>query len=117
MEFYVKVIGSAFICNDNNVILEEKNLYNGKGEKIGVKNYTINEDLSVDVDGDLQLTKKGTGLTSLKGCPEYIGGDFDCSKLFPQLNPPTITSGLPTNVVKSLLSHSIPPPTLAATPF
>ena len=29
------IVSGVFYCNDNNVILEEKNLYNGKGEKIG----------------------------------------------------------------------------------
>ena len=50
LEFYVKVIGSAFICNDNNVIFEEKNLYNGKGEKIGV--YYVNEKLNCELSED-----------------------------------------------------------------
>lgn len=73
-------------------------------KKYGIKNYTINEDGSVDVDGNVflndirkyygaRLTKlplnfgKVTGdfvcseneLASLEGCPEWVGGTFDCS--------------------------------------
>jgi len=67
-------------------------------EKYDIKNYTINDDGSIDVDGDVDLSKRGleripikfievTGdfycyennLTSLEGCPETVGGDFNCS--------------------------------------
>jgi hypothetical protein len=67
-------------------------------DKYGIKNYTINDDLTVDVDGDVylshnQLTSilvqfKNVGgyfycynnqLTSLEGCPSSVGGDFYCS--------------------------------------
>ena len=40
--------------------------------KSGIKHYTINEDLSVSVEGD------GNQLTSLSGCPVSVGGDFIC---------------------------------------
>lgn len=62
-----------------------------------IRNYTINEDGSIDVDGDVDLTRKGltklplrfnkvTGdfycfynkLTNLKRCPIYVGGNFNC---------------------------------------
>jgi hypothetical protein len=71
-------------------------------KKYNIKNYTINEDGSVDVDGNvfflpgkyIRLTKlplkfgKVTGdfvcseneLASLEGCPEWVGGTFDCSR-------------------------------------
>ena len=66
-------------------------------EKWGIKNYTINEDGSIDVDGDVNLKNKGltklpskfrnvsgtfycysNRLTSLEGCPQSVGGDFNC---------------------------------------
>ena len=81
-----------------------------QGDDKGIENYTINDDLTVDVDGDVALArglKKGkipvkfrkvtgdfyceeSGLKSLKGCPDYLGGrkmfagmtggNFDCSR-------------------------------------
>jgi len=66
-------------------------------KKYGIKNYTINEDGAIDVDGDVNLSyikssklplKFGrvTGsfycfnneLTTLDGCPREVGGSFDC---------------------------------------
>jgi hypothetical protein len=66
-------------------------------KKYKIKNYTINPDGSIDVDGDvdlyyLKLTKlplkfnkvfgdfdcSNNELTSLDGCPKEVGGDFDC---------------------------------------
>jgi hypothetical protein len=65
-----------------------------------LENYTINHDDTIDVDGDVYLetylddmeklpVKFGkvsgyfycglNNLTTLEGCPKYIGGDFDCS--------------------------------------
>lgn len=67
-------------------------------KKFKIDNYTINDDMSVDVDGDVDILclnlkeipiqfNKVTGrfdcrancLISLKGCPSYVGGDFNCS--------------------------------------
>jgi len=67
-------------------------------KKYGIKNYTINEDGSIDVDGsvnlyNMKLTKlplkfnkvsddfhcSCNHLTSLEGCPEEINGHFICS--------------------------------------
>jgi hypothetical protein len=67
-------------------------------EKYGIKNYTINDDGSIDVNGDVYLWSrrltelpltfnKVTGsfdcgnnnLTSLKGCPVWVGVSFICS--------------------------------------
>jgi hypothetical protein len=68
----------------------------------GVLKYTINSDGSIDVDGDCKLKSiyspevtteiplqfnKVSGsfgtidikLTSLRGCPKYVGGDFACN--------------------------------------
>ena len=66
-------------------------------KRYGIKNYTINPDGTIDVDGKVDLTwcrltelpltfNKVTGsfdcsinnLTSLKGCPRWIGGEFSC---------------------------------------
>ena len=77
-----------------------------------VKNCTINEDLSVDVNGGVDLISKNltelrvrfrnvrgefscgkNRLTSLVGCPEKVGGDFNCSK-----NDLTSLEGCPTSV-------------------
>ena len=65
---------------------------------IGIKEYTINEDLSVDVEGNVDISGKGLGtipvkfgrvggyftchsnrLTSLQGSPQEVGGSFYCS--------------------------------------
>jgi hypothetical protein len=67
-------------------------------EKYGIENYTINDDLSIYVNGNVNLSyfkisniplKFGivignfdcsdNKLTSLEGCPESVGGNFDCS--------------------------------------
>jgi hypothetical protein len=66
-------------------------------EKYDIKNYTINSDNSVDVDGDVGFWNKGlesiplnfnivngyfncgnNNLTSLKGCPVRVGNGFSC---------------------------------------
>ena len=66
-------------------------------DKYGIENYTINDDGSVDVDGDVDLSKRKlnkilvkfrivTGLfscadnvlTSLENCPYRVGRDFYC---------------------------------------
>jgi hypothetical protein len=80
--------------------------------KYGIKNYTINSDGTIDVDGGVDLSRKNidklplkfgkvTGhfycnnnqLTSLEGCPTELGGDFDCSR-----NQLTSLEGCPTEV-------------------
>jgi len=62
-----------------------------------IENYTINDDLSIDVDGDVSLTSNGleylpvrfnyvsgsfycykNELKSLKGSPQTVGGHFYC---------------------------------------
>ena len=66
--------------------------------KYDIKNYTVNPDGTVDVDGDVNLYVKGltklplkfgyvsggfdcgnNGLTSLEGAPKEVGGSFLCS--------------------------------------
>lgn len=68
-------------------------------EKHGIKKYTINDDMSIDVDGDVVLTIYWWGalplnfnivngnfichnsnLTSLKGAPKEVMGNFDISR-------------------------------------
>ena len=68
-------------------------------EKYDIKNYTINPDGSIDVDGGIDLSGKdlikiplkfnkvnglfscsNNLLTSLEGCPKEVGGDFFCSR-------------------------------------
>jgi len=72
-------------------------------EILGVNNYTINSDLSVDVNGIVNIDENelksipvqfrnvsehfycnGNEFTSLEGAPQKVGGDFDCA--FNQLN-------------------------------
>src|ERR1035437_3927785 len=69
-------------------------------DKMGVEDYTINDDLTIDVNGNVDLShqnfvgfpsyirfnKVGGGfwcsynqLTSLVGCPSQVGGSFYCS--------------------------------------
>ena len=66
--------------------------------KYNIDNYTINDDGSIDVNGSVTVYNKGLDkliikfgnvsdsfycsqnrLTSLEGCPEYVGEFFDCS--------------------------------------
>jgi hypothetical protein len=80
--------------------------------KYGIRNYTINSDGSIDIDGDVDLTYKiseklplkfgdvsgdfycrHNNLTSLEGCPESVGGDFACSD-----NKLTSLEGCPKSV-------------------
>ena len=68
-------------------------------KKYKIENYTVNDDGSIDVDGNVDLSwykltelplrfNKVTGyfscssnnLTSLKGSPKWVGGYFSCSK-------------------------------------
>ena len=67
-------------------------------KKYGIKNYTINTDGTIDVDGDVHLSENGltklplkfgkvTGdffcafnqLNSLEGSPHWVGIDFNCN--------------------------------------
>jgi hypothetical protein len=66
-------------------------------KKYKIKNYTINDDLSIDVDSYVNLDNKklyelplkfrkvrqlftcdNNNLTSLFGCPQWVGGEFSC---------------------------------------
>jgi hypothetical protein len=67
-------------------------------DKYGIENYTINDDLSIDVDGGVGLYSKnleylplkfnyvsgyfdcyGNKLKTLEGCPQTVGGYFYCT--------------------------------------
>jgi hypothetical protein len=67
-------------------------------KKYGIENYTINSDGSIDVDGNVNLWDKRltelpltfnkvngyfdcsyNNLTTLKGCPRWVGSSFICS--------------------------------------
>jgi hypothetical protein len=67
-------------------------------KEYGIKNYTINDDSSIDVDGDVDLSSKKldksplkfnkingnfyihyNNLKSLEDCPKWVGGNFYCS--------------------------------------
>ena len=67
-------------------------------QKYGIRNYTINDDGSIDVNGNVDLRNKQltklplkfgfvsgnfncshNQLTTLEGCPRQVGGYFDCS--------------------------------------
>lgn len=80
--------------------------------EFGITNYTINEDESIDVDGNVDLSNKKliklplkfrnvsgnfycfyNQLTSLEGGPTHVGGNFYCSD-----NQLTSLEGCPTHV-------------------
>ena len=46
-------------------------------EQYRIKNYTINDDLSIDVNGSVSLNKKDLKYLPLRF--NYVGGFFDCS--------------------------------------
>ena len=81
-------------------------------EKYDIKNYTINDDMSIDVDGDVNLANRGLGklplkfnrvrtnfncnfnkLNTLEGAPKEVGGDFNCN-----INQLTTLEGSPFRV-------------------
>ena len=68
-------------------------------KQYGIENYTINDDGSIDVVGNVNLWNKGltelplrfnrvsgyfdcgsNNLTSLKGCPRWVGNGFYCNR-------------------------------------
>jgi len=94
-------------------INESKNSIESICDKYGIKNYTINSDGSIDVDGDVNLnynnlTKiplrfRNVGgdfycqfneLTTLEYCPQSVEGNFYCS-----YNKLTSLQGCPRKVV------------------
>jgi len=82
----------------NQFINESKSDIDSICEEYGIRNYTINEDGSIDVDGDVYLYDKGltklplkfrnvsgyfycnnNQLVSLEGSPKRVGGNFSCN--------------------------------------
>ncbi len=82
---------------DYKLFIESKTDIDSICKKYGIKNYTINDDVTIDVDSYVNLTEKGltklplkfgkvTGyfncdnnlLTSLEGSPNWVGGCFSC---------------------------------------
>ena len=99
-------------------------------KKYGIKNYTINSDGSIDVDGDVILHKEGltklplnfnnisgyfncsnNKLISLEGAPRLVGGYFDCSD-----NQLTTLEGGPQLVGGSFYCHANKLTTLEGSP-
>ena len=89
-------------------------------QKYNIKNYIINEDGSIDVDGDVDLSNRklielplkfrnvngnfycsGNKLTSLEGAPSSVGGDFNCSS-----NELTSLEGGPSSVGGDFICHN-----------
>ena len=80
-----------------NFIKESKEDIDSICKKFGIKNYTINEDSTIDVDGDVDLDRNRltklplkfrnvsgdfscfNQLTSLSGAPLSVGRDFSCN--------------------------------------
>ena len=74
-----------------NFIKESKEDIDFICKKFGIRNYTINEDSTIDVDGDVDLRNKG--LTKLPLKFGKVSGDFYC-----QYNQLTSLSGAPLSV-------------------
>ena len=102
----------------------------GLCSKFGIKKYTINDDYSIDVDGNVELHGKGltkiplkfnkvsgwfycynNKLTTLEGCPEKVGGLFGCS-----FNNLTTLEGSPKEVGGDFYCHNNKLTTLEGSP-
>jgi hypothetical protein len=89
-------------------------------QKYKIQNYTINEDGSIDVEGDVDLRHKRltklplkfrhvggdfycniNQLTSLEGCPQTVGRDFYCHR-----NQLTSLEGGPKTVGENFYCHN-----------
>ena len=100
------------------MLLQKSKIHNLCREH-GIKNYTINDDISISVDGSVDLAYKNlkslpikfkevsgdfscshNQLTSLKYCPETVGGHFSCSD-----NQLTSLEGCPGTVGGGFYCH------------
>ena len=96
-----------------------------KLKQLGIKKYTINSDMSVDVKGDVDISNtfnfkkslksipvqfrnvsgnfycQGNELISLKGAPQKVGGDFYCND-----NQLTSLKGAPQSVGRGFRCHN-----------
>lgn len=70
----------------------------------GIKNYTINDDMSIDVNGNVYLSSKGISSFVIKF--NKVSGNFDCSwnKIFTLYNSPNFVGGNFNCGVNNLLS-------------
>jgi hypothetical protein len=90
-------------------------------KKYNINNYTINSDLSIDVDGMVNISIRGlkklplvfnrvsayfecsgNQLTTLKGSPRYVGSWFNCSS-----NNLTTLEGAPDYVVGKFITDPL----------
>ncbi len=104
-ESFIEISGTTGDMNIDNEIFYI-------ARKFGIRKYKINEDGSIDVSGDVNLSYKGlselplkfrniTGdfycnsnqLISLEGSPQSVGGDFECNN-----NQLTSLEGCPQTV-------------------
>ena len=88
-------------------------------KKYGIKNYTINDDGSIDVDGNVNLINRKltklplkfnnineyfscsvNNLSSLEGCPKSVNGSFYCS-----INNLTSLKGCPESIRGDFYCH------------
>ena len=97
MNFYANVLEGEVSVFRDNYFLQSKEEIKKWLKEVGVKKYKMNDDLTVDVKGDVDISGKNltkipikfnkingdfecghNKLTSLKGCPDTVKGDFDC---------------------------------------
>jgi hypothetical protein len=77
--------------NSNNQFLQTREEIETWLQKMKIRNYTIRDDLMVDVDGNVDLSKKNLSFIPVKFWE--VGGDFDCSH-----NQLTSLNGAPREV-------------------
>ena len=91
-------------------------------DEMGVKNYTINDDFTIDIKENVDLSNKylrsfppfikfrnvggsffcdSNQLTSLEGCPQSVGGYFSCES-----NQLTSLEGCPQSVGRDFSCHN-----------
>ena len=97
MNFYANILESKQPVLGDPYFYQTKEEIENWLKKMGIENYKINDDLTVDVNGWVDLAFKylkkipikfgkisggfsvgHNQLTSLKGCPETVGGYFHC---------------------------------------
>ena len=97
---------------NNMILFENFNEIHKICQEYVIRNYTINTDGSIDVDGDVDLSERNlnklplkfrnvsgdfschnNNLTTLEGAPQSVGGDFYCDR-----NKLTTLEGAPKSV-------------------
>lgn len=125
---YLKEYNSYSDIDDQ--LVEKVSELNAICKKWGIKNYTINDDGTIDVDGNVNISDfhlnvlplrfgniKGffacdtNRLSSFKGCPKKIGGNFYCyiNKITDIYDIPEVTGEIhiDNNPVYSLIRYFI----------